>query len=165
MTMYENVTLILAQADAAPAAPSEGEPQPAPEIQQPHPGEQAPETPILTTEEGAAVEGVPETAPPPEEQGAGLDWFFPFIWIGVLVLLILMVFVPQRRERKRRNEMLESLKKNDRVQTIGGVLGTVVEMRPGEIVLKVDETNNTRMRVTRGAIQSVVDAEKSDESD
>jgi preprotein translocase subunit YajC len=57
--------------------------------------------------------------------------------------------------------MLAELSKNDRVVTIGGVIGTVVEVRENEVVLKVDESSNTRMRFSRNAIQSLV-AEKED---
>ncbi len=61
----------------------------------------------------------------------------------------------RRRERQRFEDMLKSLKRNDRVQTIGGILGTVVEAREDEVILKVDEATNTKIRVVRGAIKEV----------
>ena len=48
--------------------------------------------------------------------------------------------------------MLQSLKKNDRVRTIGGIFGTVIEVKGDEVVLKVDEANNTRIHVSVSAI-------------
>ena len=62
----------------------------------------------------------------------------------------------RKKERNRFEDMLKNLKRNDRVQTIGGVLGTVVEARGDEVILKVDETSNVKMRFTRGAIKEVV---------
>jgi preprotein translocase subunit YajC len=41
------------------------------------------------------------------------------------------------------------------VQTIGGILGAVVEVRDEDVVLKVDESSNTKIRVIRDAIKSV----------
>jgi preprotein translocase subunit YajC len=90
---------------------------------------------------------------------SGLLSFLPFILIIVVFWFIL--FGSQRKEKKKRQQMLAELSKNDRVVTIGGVIGTVVEVRENEVVLKVDESSNTRMRFSRNAIQSLV-AEKED---
>ena len=62
----------------------------------------------------------------------------------------------RKNERRKFEDMLKSLKRNDRVQTIGGVLGTVVDVRDNEVVVKVDETNNVKMRFNRTAIKEVV---------
>ena len=53
-------------------------------------------------------------------------------------------------------QLLSSLKKQDRVLTIGGLIGTVVEVRDDEVVLKIDENANTRARFTKNAIQQVL---------
>jgi len=52
--------------------------------------------------------------------------------------------------------MVQSLKKNDRVRTIGGILGTVIDVKDDEIILKVDESNNTKIRIAVGAISKVL---------
>ncbi|MBP9025652.1 MAG: preprotein translocase subunit YajC [Phycisphaerae bacterium] len=62
----------------------------------------------------------------------------------------------RRREQQRYQDMLRNLKRNDRVQTIGGIIGTVVDTRDDEVVLKVDETNNVKMRFVRSAIKDVM---------
>ena len=62
----------------------------------------------------------------------------------------------RRKERRRFQEMLDNLKRNDRVQTIGGIIGTVVESRGDEVVVKVDESSNVKLRFSRGAIKEVV---------
>ena len=48
--------------------------------------------------------------------------------------------------------MVQSLQKNDRVRTIGGIIGTVVDIKGDEITLKVDESNNTKINVASSAI-------------
>jgi preprotein translocase subunit YajC len=60
------------------------------------------------------------------------------------------------RERQQFEQMLGSLKRSDRVQTVGGIIGTVVDIRDDEIVLKVDETNNVKMRFAKHAIKGLV---------
>ena len=48
--------------------------------------------------------------------------------------------------------MVQTLKKNDKIRTIGGLLGTVVDIKDDEITLKVDESNNTKVKVASSAI-------------
>lgn len=48
--------------------------------------------------------------------------------------------------------MVQSLQKNDRVRTIGGIIGTVVDVKGEEVTLKVDESNNTKIKVILSAI-------------
>ncbi len=79
-----------------------------------------------------------------------------FMLLGLMVLMFIMTSFSQKKEKRRRAEMLESLKKNDKVVTIGGVIGTVVEVKATEITLKVDESSNTRMRFSRSSIQGVI---------
>jgi len=79
----------------------------------------------------------------------------PFALIGIVFYLMLMR--PEQRKRKQQEQLLSNLKKNDRVITIGGIAGTVVNAAPGStfVTLRVDDTNNTRMRVLRTAISRV----------
>jgi preprotein translocase subunit YajC len=48
--------------------------------------------------------------------------------------------------------MVQALEKNDKVRTIGGIIGTVVDVKGDEVILKVDESNNTKIRVVSSAI-------------
>ena len=84
--------------------------------------------------------------------------WFPAV-LGILVFYFILIR-PQKNKDKSRNNMLANLKRGDRVQTIGGILGTVVEAREDEVVLKVDETNNTKLKFARSAINKVVEEEK-----
>lgn len=96
----------------------------------------------------------PAGTPPPSIFDVLRGPFFPLM----LVLVFLWIFV-LRSKKKQENErkgMLENLKKNDRVETIGGLLGTVVEVRDGEVIVKADENNNTKLRFRRSAIHRVI---------
>lgn len=78
----------------------------------------------------------------------------PLILLAVLFGLFYFVILrPQSRERRKRQETLGALKKNDRVVSIGGIIGTVADLSPDgdRVTLKVDD--NTRIKMLRSAIQ------------
>lgn len=83
--------------------------------------------------------------------------FAPLILIAVVFYLLL--WKPQRREQATRDAMLAALKKNDRVVTIGGIIGSVANISDDgqEVTLKVDD--NTRIKFIRSSIQRVLTAE------
>lgn len=92
--------------------------------------------------------------------GSGLGkWALPAMMVALLLVFVLMGRKP-RQEEKKRQEMLSNIKKGDKVTTIGGILGTIVEIRDNEVVVKVDETSNTRMRFVRSAIRIVGTADE-----
>ena len=57
--------------------------------------------------------------------------------------------------------MLEAIKKNDRVVTIGGIYGVVTNVLREEdrVTLRIDEANNTKIDVTFNAIGRVLGEE------
>lgn len=79
-----------------------------------------------------------------------------FIVLLVIGGIIIFSMFAQRRDRKKREVMLTTLKKHDKVQTIGGMIGSIVEVKKDSVVLKVDESSNTRITFSRSAIQQVL---------
>lgn len=59
-------------------------------------------------------------------------------------------------------KMLEHLKKNDRIVTVGGIFGTVVNVDKGtdQITIKVDEATNAKLRILRSAVSRVIVADE-----
>jgi len=88
-----------------------------------------------------------------------LGGLFPFVIIGLLFYLMLVR--PERKKRAELTGMLAGLKKNDRVVTIGGIFGVVVHApkESEDIMIRIDDNNNTRLRVLRSAISRVIAAE------
>jgi preprotein translocase subunit YajC len=86
--------------------------------------------------------------------GSFLVFLLPIVVI--MILFQLMIKGPQKREEAERQEMLKTLKKNDPVATIGGILGTVVSVSEdgSEVVVRVDE--GTRLKFRRDAIREVI---------
>jgi preprotein translocase subunit YajC len=105
-----------------------------------------------TTDASGGATTAPTAAPNP------FDPTFLILMIGVIVIMYVVVFGGQRKEKKRKQAMLDAMGKGDRVQTVGGVLGTVIDVKDHEVVLKVDENTNARMRFAKSAIQTVLES-------
>ena len=99
------------------------------------------------------------TPPPPAFQLISSPMF-----ILVLAMIAFWIFVSggKRKEERKRQDMLNQLKKGDRIQTIGGILGTVIEARDSEVLVKVDESSNTKLKFSRSAIHKVLEEEKTE---
>jgi preprotein translocase subunit YajC len=125
-------------------------------------GQQGPAVPGMPTApaapgNGTTLQQAPNAAPPGTQAQPG-GGFGPIIWLILLMFIGLMLInsMSGRRQRKEREKMITAIKRNDRVQTVGGVIGTVVELTDSEMVLRVDETSNTRIRFARSAVQQVL---------
>ncbi len=86
--------------------------------------------------------------------------------VAIFVLFYFLMIRPQRREQSRRQEMLGGVKKNDRVVTIGGVYGVVsnVNREADEVTIRVNESTNTKLRVTLSSIGRILGNEPSDDT-
>ena len=90
-----------------------------------------------------------------------------FVFVMIFVFMILMWFIianPQKRQEQRMREMLASLEKNDKVMTVGGLIGTVhsIDRENNEITLKVDEATNTKVKFHLTAVSNVFTKEGGD---
>jgi preprotein translocase subunit YajC len=95
----------------------------------------------------------------------GGDMFLFFIMLpAILIFLWLFLVSPQKKQEERLRKMLNSLEKNDKVMTVGGLIGTVhtIDKEQNEIVLKVDDTNNTKLRFHLTAVSTVFPKEGND---
>ena len=103
--------------------------------------------------DGSADKKDEGTEPPPPPRNPWMQ-MLPFILIFVVMYLFL--FRGPKTKQAEHKKMLSSLQKNDRVRTIGGILGTVIDIKDDEVTLKVDESNNTKIKVTSGSIGMVL---------
>jgi preprotein translocase subunit YajC len=92
--------------------------------------------------------------------GGGPDFtFLILLMFGVFVFFFLMS-LPQKRERKRWNDMVAALKKNDRVLMSSGIIGKVhsVHKEKNEIVIKIDDDTNTKMTFSLMAVNRILES-------
>lgn len=87
--------------------------------------------------------------------------------VGLLLIFYLTFIAPERRRRAEEAKMMASLKKNDRVVTVGGIHGTVVATASDSdvVTLRVDESSNTRLKVNRSAIAKITTPPKDKEKE
>ena len=130
----------------------------------------APSTAAAPASQAPAVETAPAAAAPAADpqktsatksspatgSGKNLEqppfWFqmLPFAFLAIIFWLVILR--PQQREQRRRQELLNLIKKNDRVVTNGGLIGTIADLSSDGrfVTLKVDDS--TRIRFLRSAI-------------
>ncbi|HMM21201.1 MAG TPA: preprotein translocase subunit YajC [Selenomonadales bacterium] len=87
-----------------------------------------------------------------------LQWF-PFLLMAVIFYFLL--YRPQKQQQKKRDAMLESLKKGDRVVTIGGIHGTITAFSGDTVTLRVAE--KVEIDVNRSAVGQVNTPGKTEE--
>ena len=104
----------------------------------------------LTTEQ-RAHETTPDGEVAPEGQPQqGSPWT---MWIMLaLIFGVLWFFMirPQKKQQKELQKFRDSLQKGDKVVTIGGIFGTVVEVKENTVLVEVD--NGVKVRFSKQAL-------------
>jgi preprotein translocase subunit YajC len=88
---------------------------------------------------------------PAGEQANPLAMFLPLILI--FIVFYFFIIRPQKKKEDNRKKMIEAVKKNDRVITIGGIHGTVTQVDETSVLVQVD--SNAKLRVEKSALSSV----------
>ena len=109
-------------------------------------------------EEAAAVEELPAGAQAISLIGS----LFPLIIM--FALMYFLMIRPEKKRKKKEKAMLDALKRGDRICTIGGIYGTIMDIKDDTITLAVGR-DNMSMVVTRWAIRSVEDVTIENESE
>jgi len=161
---FYTALMLLVSADPGPTVVALAEPAPEPAANQAAaPGaDKGAEPAGEAGEEGAKPGGQKQPQQGQKPRGGGWQsLLLPMLAIGFLFYFLLIR--PQRQEQRRRQEMLGGVKKNDRVVTIGGIYGVVtnVHREADEVTIKVDETTNTKLRVTLGSVARIMGDEAS----
>lgn len=109
----------------------------------------------------------PAPAPAPAAGPAEDQFALPRLLITVLPVLILFYFLfirPQKKKEQEMREMVQNVKENDRVLTIGGIYGVVtnVQRDAERLTIRVDESTGTKLRVNMSAIARVLAGDDQD---
>jgi preprotein translocase subunit YajC len=86
--------------------------------------------------------------------GAVIMQLLPLILIFAVFYFLLIR--PQQKKMKEHRSMLQALKRNDKVITGGGILGTISKVRDDSDEIEVEIAAGVRITVLRGTISSVV---------
>jgi preprotein translocase subunit YajC len=100
----------------------------------------------------ATVQPGTAAAPAGQPQGAGSS-MLPLIVLLAFGVMFISMLLSGRKDQKKRKELIESMRKGDKVQTSGGIIGTVTEIGQDDVVLKVEDG---RIRFAKAAVTSVL---------
>jgi len=85
----------------------------------------------------------------------GMGSLLPIMLLMMAGILI-MTSLSGRKERKKHATLMASLGKKDKVRAAGGIIGTIIEIKNDEVLLETDRASNTRIRVARSSISTVI---------
>ncbi|MFC7609165.1 preprotein translocase subunit YajC [Teichococcus aestuarii] len=74
----------------------------------------------------------------------------------IFVVFYFLLIRPQQKRAKEHRAMLTQLKRNDRVITAGGILGTVTKVKEGSEEVEIEIAPNVRINVVRSTISTLV---------
>lgn len=82
----------------------------------------------------------------------------PFLLLGgLMALFYLVVMLPDRRRKAEEATKLSTIKKNDRIVTIGGIHGVVASIGDADtLVIRLDESGTARMKIDRKAVARIL---------
>lgn len=92
--------------------------------------------------------------------GGMLSLLLPFILM--FVVMYFLILRPQKKRERERKELLAMIKKNDRVVTAGGIHGIVISVRENDVVLRIDDAKDVKVKVDRGSVATVLEASHED---
>ncbi len=115
------------------------------------------------------AEEAPVAPPAPAQQAQGSPWdLFKGLLVpmgAVFVIFWLLVFRPESRKRREREQMISAVKKGDTVVTQGGIIGKVWRVDGGEVVVQIDRDKDVKVRFTKAAIIDLVRQEVGEKSE
>ncbi|MBO8445702.1 MAG: preprotein translocase subunit YajC [Bacteroidetes bacterium] len=82
--------------------------------------------------------------------GAGGSWSMWIMLILIFVVMWLFMIRPQRKQQKELQKFRDGLQKGDKVVTIGGIYGTVAEVKEKTLLLEVD--SNVKIKVDKNSV-------------
>ncbi len=97
-------------------------------------------------------------AAPANGESAGGSMWVTLVMFGLMfVVLYFFMIRPQKKKEKEAKDLRESVKKGDRVVTIGGVHGVVVKVYEQTILLQI---HDAKIEFSKGAISTVTPKDK-----
>lgn len=90
----------------------------------------------------------------PATQESPLGGMLPLLAV-LAVFFYMVVLRPQKKEKQQRQQMLDSMKKGDRVVTIGGMHGKVADLDQAQKTVSVEVAPKVVVKFSRSAVQIV----------
>lgn len=81
---------------------------------------------------------------------AGSNWSMLIMMALIFVVMYFFMIRPQQKKQKELAQFRESLKKGDKVVTVGGIYGVISEIKDAYALIEVD--NNVKIRVDKNSL-------------
>ncbi len=101
----------------------------------------------------------PQAAQGQQGQGGGSGLLTLLFFLAIIVIFYFFMIRPQQKRQKKEKEAREALQKGDKVVTIGGIHGKIVEKRDHTFVISIAPDTNIEVEQTAINITGV-DAKK-----
>ena len=77
---------------------------------------------------------------------------YSFLILMILIFVVMYFFMirPQQKKQKEVVKWRESLKRGDKIVTVGGIYGTVAEVKDTFLIVEIDA--NVRIRVDKSSV-------------
>ena len=86
-----------------------------------------------------------------QNPGGGMGgWSMILMLVLIFVVMWLFMIRPQQKRQKELNSFRDSLKKGDKVVTVGGIYGTVLEVNENKVMLEIDK--DVRIKVDKASL-------------
>ena len=83
-------------------------------------------------------------------QAGGSSWTMLLMLALLFVVMWLFMIRPQQKRQKELNNFRDSLKKGDKVVTVGGIYGTVLEVNDNKVMLEIDK--DVKIKVDKASL-------------
>ena len=88
--------------------------------------------------------------PPEGAEEGGFDWTIIIFLLLIFGVFYFLLIRPQRRRQKQHDELMQELRRGDKVITSGGIYGVVESISDDSVVLKIE--SGVTIRVARGSV-------------
>jgi len=91
------------------------------------------------------------------QSGAGSpDFGFLFLMVGIFIIFYFFLIRPNQKKEKERRNMQSSLKRGDKILTVGGFFGSVVKAKEGEERISIEIAEGVKIETERRFITEML---------
>lgn len=80
--------------------------------------------------------------------------FLPLLII-MFAIMYFLIIRPQKTKEKKRLAMISNVRKQDKIVTTGGMHGVVTSVKENEVIVRVDDAKDVKLRIDKSAITSI----------
>ena len=87
-------------------------------------------------------------------QGNPMMQFLPLLII-MFAIMYFLIIRPQKQKEKKRKALISNVRKQDKIVTTGGVHGVVTSVKENEVIVRVDDAKDVKIKIDKSAITSI----------